>query len=101
MSNHPRSSAGDDVSQPLSSHHITALVHQLVGKLVPTDEAKHNKLAQYALRIIGSRLPPSPISDEYALVSLMKKHCALSHFWRTLPAKETLNRLLLPSTHLF
>jgi gamma-tubulin complex component 3 len=32
------------------------------------------KLTQYALRILGSRLPSTPISDEYALVSLMKKY---------------------------
>jgi hypothetical protein len=62
--------AGSNVSS-----HVSQLIMQLVGRIVPAEKSDQLKLSQYVLRILGSRLPPSPINDEYALVSLMKKNC--------------------------
>lgn len=60
-----------------SARYISQLVIQLVSRLVPgasEENGAKTKLAQYVLRILGSRIPPSSINDEYALISLMKKH---------------------------
>lgn len=67
---------GNGSTNGSSPNQIVQLVHQLVGKLTGADQARQSKLTQYVLRILGSRLPPSPISDEYALISLMKKYRA-------------------------
>lgn len=65
----------DAISTDFAPHQIAQLVHQLVGRLISPSPTTQTKLTQYALRILGSRLPPTPITDEYALISLMKKYC--------------------------
>jgi len=78
MSSSGASVAENGPPQDSSAHQIVKLVQKLVGRLATSEQPRQSKLTQYVLRILGSRLPPAPINDEYALVSLMKKYRTFS-----------------------
>src|SRR5690606_14714592 len=74
-------------SEPPSSPEITKLVNKLVQRFICIEITNHdqsreqslarqrNEMLQYCMRILGSRISPTIVPDDYNVSQLIQKKC--------------------------
>lgn len=70
-------------SSPMSQQaaNISATVYDLVKWALPSDQDAIQRVFQYALRILGSRMTPTICSDEQQIADMIKKRrMSIIHF---------------------